>query len=64
MAAPDHADRLVTDSLPTLCDILKKEDGVLGVYVKSLCLLCEIVKSSHSAVVKSGIVVDLVRRLR
>ena len=65
MAAPDHADRLVKDSLPTLCDILKQEDQFLGVYIKALHLLLEIVRqSSHTVVIESGIVEDLVRWLR
>ena len=65
MAAPDHADRLVSDSLPNLRDILRQEGQVVGVYEKALCLLVEIVKQSpHSVVIKSDIVVYLVMWLR
>ena len=65
MAAPDYADRLVRDSLPNLRDILRQEGQVVGVYGKALCLLLEIVKQSpHSAIIKSHIVVDLVKWLR
>lgn len=65
MAAPNYADRLVTDSLQALCEILEKEGQALGVYVNALHLLVEIVKqSSHSPVIQSGIVDDLVRWLR
>jgi hypothetical protein len=62
MAAPDHAEQLVKDSLPALCDILEQEDLFLGVYTSALRLLTEIVKQSpHSAIIESGIVVYLVR---
>ena len=62
MAAPDHADQLVEDSLPALCDILEQEDLFLGVYTSALRLLTEIVKESpHSVIIESGIVVYLVR---
>jgi hypothetical protein len=65
MAAPDHADRLVSDSLPNLRDILRQEGQVLDVYGKALYLLLEIVKQSpHFVIIKSGIVVDFVRWLR
>jgi hypothetical protein len=65
MAAPNHADRLVTDSLKALCHILEKEGQVLGVYFNALRLLVQIVKqSSHSPVIESGIVDDIVRWLR
>ena len=65
MAAPNHADRLVTDSMEALCAILEKEGQVLGVYVNALRLLVEIVKQSdHTPVIESGIVVDLVKWLR
>jgi hypothetical protein len=65
MAAPDNADRLVRDSLPNLRGILRQEGQIVGVYEKALCLLLEIVRQSpHSAIIKSGIVVDLVRWLR
>ena len=65
MTAPDHADSLVSDSLPNLCNILRQEDHVLGVYERALYLLLEVVKRSpHSAIIKSDIVVDLVKWLR
>ena len=65
MAAPDHADRLVSDSLSSLRDILKQEGQAVGVYEKALCLLLEMVKhSSHSVIIKSDIVVNLVKWLR
>lgn len=65
MAAPDHADRLVADSLPALRDILQVEGQVLDIYVKALYLLLSIVKESvHSRVIKSGIVDDLVHWIR
>ena len=65
MAAPDYADRLVSDSLPNLCDILALEGEVVGVYERALYLLLEIVKQSpHSAIIKSGIVIELVNWLR
>jgi hypothetical protein len=65
MAAPDHADRLVSDSLPNLREILREEGQVLGVYEDSLYLLLEIVKQlPHPVIIKSDIVVDLVRWLR
>lgn len=62
MAAPDHAEQLVKDSLPALCDILEQEDLFLAVYTSSFRLLTEIVKQSpHSAIIESGIVEYLVR---
>ena len=65
MAAPDHADRLVSDSLPNLRGILRQEGQVVEVYKKALHLLLEIVKQSpHSVIIKSKIVVDLVGWLR
>jgi hypothetical protein len=65
MAAPDHADRLVSDSLPNLREILREEGQVLSVYEDSLYLLLEIVKQlPHPVIIKSDIVVDLVRWLR
>lgn len=64
-AAPDNADRLVSDSLPNLRGILREEGQVVGVYEKALCLLFEIVRQSpHSVIIKSDIVVDLVSWLR
>ena len=64
-AAPDHAGRLVADSLPALCDIFEQEGEVLGVYVSAFGLLLEIVQQSpHTPVIKSDILVDLVRWLR
>ena len=65
MAAPDHADRFVSDSLPNLRGILKEEGKAEGVYEKALDLLLEIVKQSpHAVIIKSGIVVDIVKWLR
>ena len=65
MAAPDHADRLVIDSLPNLRDILRQDGLVVDVYEKALYLLLEIVKQSpHSVIIRSEIVVDFVRWLR
>ena len=67
MAAPDHNDRLVSDSLSNLCDILIKEGQVVGVYEKALFLVLEMVKhSSHSVIIKSDsdIMVNLVKCLR
>ena len=65
IAAPDYADRLVSESLPSLRDILRQEGQVVDVYEKTLCLLLEMSKQSpHSAIIKSGIVADLVRWLR
>ena len=65
MTAPDRSDRLVSDSLPNLRDILRQEGQGVDIYEKTLCLLLEIVKqSSHSVIVKSNIVVDLVKWLR
>jgi hypothetical protein len=65
MAAPDHADRLVSSALPCLRDILRQEDQVIDVYERALYLLLEIVKQSpHSVIIMSGIVVDFVRWLR
>lgn len=65
MAAPDCADRLVSDSLHNLRDILRREGQVVGVYQKALRLLLEIVKqSTQSVIIKSDIVVDLVGWLR
>jgi hypothetical protein len=65
MAAPDHANRLVSDSLPNLRGILRQEGQVVDVYEKAFLLLLEIVKqSSHSVIIKSDIVVDLVKWLR
>ena len=65
MAAPDHADRLVSDSLPNLRDILRQEGQVVGVYQNAFYLLLEIVKQSpHSVIIKSDIVVVLVGWLR
>ena len=65
MAAPDHADRLVSDSLFNLRDILRQEGQVVAVYEKALLFLLEIVKqSSHSVIIKSDIVVNLVKWLR
>ena len=65
MAAPDHADRLVIDSLPNLRDILRQDGLVVDVYEKALYLLLEIVKQSpHSVIIRSDIVVDFVRWLR
>jgi len=62
MVAPDHAEQLVEDSLPALRDILEQEDLSLGVYTSAFRLLTEIVKQSpHSTIIKSGIVVYLVR---
>ena len=64
-AAPDHADRLVIDSLPNLRDILRQDGLVVDVYEKALYLLLEIVKQSpHSVIIRSDIVVDFVRWLR
>ena len=64
MAAPDST-RLVTESLPRLRGILRWEGQDVDLYEKTLRLLLEIVKQSpHSAIIKSGIVVDLVRWLR
>jgi hypothetical protein len=52
-------------TLCKLCIILKKEGQVLGVYSDALRLLVQIVKqSSHSPVIESGIVDDIVRWLR
>ena len=65
MAAPDHADRLVIDSLPNLRDILRQEGQVVDVYEKALYLLLEIVRQSpQSVIIRSGIVVDFVKWLR
>ena len=63
-AAPDHADRLVRDSLPNLRGILRQEGQVVGVYEKALRLLEIVRQSPHSVIIKSGIVVDLVGWLR
>ena len=65
MAAPDHADRLVSDSLPNLRDILRQDGQVVGVYEKALYLLLEMVKQSpHFVIIESNIVADLVSWLR
>ena len=62
MAAPDHADRLVSDSLPNLREILRQEGRVVAVYKKALCLLLEMVKQQfHSEIIESDIVADLVK---
>jgi hypothetical protein len=64
-AAPDHAERLVKDSLPALRDVLGKEDLALGVHRKAFNLLFKIVQQSpHSPVVNSGIIAYVVRWLR
>lgn len=64
-AAPDHAERLVKESLPALCYVLGKEDLALGVRHKAFHLLFKIVQQSpHSPVVNSGIVAYVVRWLR
>ena len=56
---------LISESLPSLRDILRQEGQVVDVYEKTLCLLLEMSKQSpHSAIIKSGIVADLVRWLR
>ncbi|KDR80999.1 hypothetical protein GALMADRAFT_222596 [Galerina marginata CBS 339.88] len=64
LAAPDHAERLVTESLPALCDILDSEGLVIEVYNESLHLLHEIVQQSpHPPIIKSGIVLYMVKWL-
>ena len=58
---------LISKSLSSLCDILKQEGQDVCIYEKTISLLLVIVQQpppSHSAIVKSGIVVDLVRWLR
>ena len=65
MAAPDHAGRLVEDSLPSLRIILREEDVALGVHLRAFRLLLKIVQHSpHSPVIDSGIVAHVVRWLR
>ena len=65
MAAPDQADRLITESLIALCVILKNEGQVVGVYVNAFRLLFQIVKQSHHyPVIESGVVGNLVKWLR
>ena len=64
MAAPNHADRLASDSLLNLRDILKQEGRLVAVYEKALCLLLEIVKQFYFKIIESDIVADLVRWLR
>ena len=65
MTAPDRSDRLVSDSLPNLRDILRQEGQAVDIYEKTLGLLLEIVKqSSHSVIIKSNIVADLVEWLK
>ena len=58
---------IISVSLPILRDILRQEGQDEGVYEKTLSALLEIVQQSppsHYAIIKSGIVVDLVRWLR
>ena len=64
-AAPDHADQLVTDSLPALCDILEDVHRSLEVYAGSLSLLTDIARQSpHSIIIESGIISCLIEWLR
>ena len=65
MAAPDHAGRLVEDSLPSLRIILREEDVALGVHLRAFRLLLRIVqRSPHSPVIDSGIIAHVVGWLR
>lgn len=65
LTAPDHADRLVQDCLPALCDILEDNQLSLDVYTSALDLLTEItMQSSHSLIIECGIVAYLVVWLR
>ena len=64
-AAPDSADRLVTEALPGLRDIFEDEGQALDVCFSALNLLLEIVlQSSHSPVIENCILDCLVRWLR
>jgi hypothetical protein len=65
LAAPDHADQLVLDSLPALCDILEDVYRSLEVYTGSLGLLTDIARQSpHSMIIESGITGSLIEWLR
>ncbi|RDB26380.1 hypothetical protein Hypma_006519 [Hypsizygus marmoreus] len=64
LAAPDHAERLVTDSLPALCHILHHDDLSLVVYTSALRLLLEVARqSSHTTIIESGMAEHLVKWL-
>ena len=55
-AAPDHADRLVAESLPNLCRILGDPDRTIYVYDAALRFLSEMVnRSPHRIIIESGI---------
>src|SRR6266550_3661718 len=60
-AAPDHANQLVSDSLPALCDILEDFHRSLDVHSSSLSLLTTIAQHSlwHRIIIESGITPSL-----
>jgi hypothetical protein len=65
LAAPDHADQLVSDCLPALCDILEDVHRSLEVYIESLALLTDIARRSpHSIIIDSGVIRYLIEWLR
>ena len=65
MAAPDHANQLVSDSLPALCEIMMDVHRSLEVYAISLSYLKKIVEqSSHSTIIESPIISCLIKWLR
>ncbi|KDR76392.1 hypothetical protein GALMADRAFT_140093 [Galerina marginata CBS 339.88] len=56
LAAPDHADRLVADSLPALCHILEDLNRTIYVYEAALRFLSEVVhRFPHLVIIESGI---------
>ncbi|KAF8337678.1 armadillo-type protein [Amanita rubescens] len=62
VAAPDHANQLVSDSLPAVCDILEDFHRSLDVHFSSLRLLTDIAQHSpwHRFIIDSGIIAALV----
>jgi hypothetical protein len=66
LTSPDHAGRLVSDSLPALRDILEDDHRSLDVYISALSLLAEIANTAaHSLlIIESGITKCVVQWLR
>ena len=65
LAAPDHADQLLSDSFPAICEIMMDVHRSLEVYSSALNFLYEIVKKfSHSTIIESSIISCLIEWLR
>ena len=63
--APDHAEQLVEDCLPTLCEILEDVHCTVAESTSALCFLKEItLRTLHPAIIRSGIVKNLIPWLK